>query len=119
MVTDPYNDDDDDDEPTLQRPAPRSGARNDSGIRAAVTMPAPANEADEVIECAFGEETTAVDLARIPEAPSERVDAVPSAAPLSSPADGEVPTPSVPLDVATVLLQFAGTAEQPRREREE
>jgi hypothetical protein len=100
VVTSTY--DDDDDQPTLQRPP--TGA---AGGRA-FTLPGATGEPMH----GFGEETTAVDLVPLAETSPETT-TTPAPPTFLTPADGEEPTPSLPLDVAQVLLRLTGNAEPP------
>lgn len=105
MVTDPY---DDDDQPTLQR-LPSGIAKSSSGVRTAFAVPV---DIDALLDQGFGEETTAVDHVALPA--NDETEAVPEPPAEMFPADGEQPTPALPLDVAEVLLRLSGaTARRP------
>lgn len=111
MVTDPY--DDDDDQPTLQRPPAGAFAKNDSGVRAAFGV--PLRPLDEALDHGFVEEKTAVDRAPLGAANDDQTVAVAMAGVLGDvlPADLEGPTPSLPLDVASLLLRASAPSEPP------
>lgn len=105
MVTDPY--DDDDDQPTLQR-LPSGIAKSASGVRTAFAVPVSIGAP---LDHGFGEETTAVDHVAL--AANDETEAVPAPPAAMTPADGEQPTPALPLDVAEFLLRLSGDTERP------